>query len=379
MSFAVLAHVGIAGAANAQWARQTTFDVGAIRLTRDDFADTDGVNVAALWSRWNERVSFIASGAATRASDGRSTGIALGSASYAVPLRRLRFELGGTGTVLGTSDLQPSSSWLGFGRAHWLGDGVGLWAGGGGGRVRTEQRTYGAVTGEFGAWARRGEHRVSVITTPVRTSTITTFIFGDETVLRLREPVGYTDFTLAAHGGWGAFQVDAAAVLRDGWRGNVRSAASASVGGAWWMTPHIGVAAAVGRQLADPMRGTARARYATVALRFSAERHRVARRAPAPPVAVGEAALVAMPGGDGTGTIRVHAPGARRVEIMSDLTGWEPMELDRRADRWECRLTVTSGPHHILVRIDAGGWMAPSNLPHIDDEYGGRVGLVIVP
>jgi hypothetical protein len=379
MSFAVLACFGTAGAANAQWARQTTFDVGAIRLTRDDFADTDGVNVAALWSRWNERVSLIASGAATRASDGRSTGLALGSASYAIPLRRMRFELGGTGTVLGTSDLQPSSSWLGFGRAHLLGGAGGVWVGGGGGRVQTERRTYGAATGDFGAWVRRGEQRLSLSAAPVRTSTITTFVFDDETVLRLREPVGYTDFTLVAHGGWGAFELDAAAVVRDGWKGRIASAATASVGGAWWVTPHIGVAGAVGRQLSDPMRGTARARYATVALRFSAERHRAERRPAAPMVPAGEASLVAVPGGNGTATIRVHAPGARQVEIMGDLTGWEPKQLDRRGDRWECRLTAASGAHHVLVRIDGGTWMPPLNLPRIDDEFGGRVGLMIVP
>ena len=97
MSFAVLACVVCAGTANAQWARQTTFDVGATRLTRDDFADTDGVSVAGLWSRWSERVSLVASGAATRVSDGRSTGIALGSASYTVPIHRLRLEGGEIG------------------------------------------------------------------------------------------------------------------------------------------------------------------------------------------------------------------------------------------------------------------------------------------
>src|SRR5215207_3530135 len=125
MWFAVSACLALAEAANAQWARQTSFDVGAIRLTRDDFADTDGVNVAALWSRWNDRVSLIASGAATRATDSRSTGIALGSASYLVPVRAVRLEAGATGTVLGTSDLSPASSVLGFGRAHMLGNGTG--------------------------------------------------------------------------------------------------------------------------------------------------------------------------------------------------------------------------------------------------------------
>ena len=110
MSFAVFACVTGAGTANAQWARQTTIDVGATRLTRDDFTDTDGLSVAGLWSRWNDRVSLVLSGAATRVSDSRSTGIALGSASYSVPLNRIRLEAGGTGTILGTTDLTPASS-----------------------------------------------------------------------------------------------------------------------------------------------------------------------------------------------------------------------------------------------------------------------------
>jgi hypothetical protein len=379
MSFAVFACFGYAGAANAQWARQTSFDVGAIRLTRDDFADTDGVNIAALWSRWNERISVVASGAATRASDGRSTGIALGSASYAVPLRRVRIEAGGTGTVLGTTNLQPSSSWLGFARAHLLANAGGVWAGAGGGQVRNEGRTYGAATGDFGAWWRRDEQHVSLSVAPVRTSAITTVVFPDETVLRLREPVGYTDFALAAHGAWRAFELDAVGVARTAWEGNVASASTASVAGAWWATPHIGVVAALGQQLADPMRGTARARFATIALRFSAERHRTNTRLSVPRAAAGEASLVAEPDGDGMAVVRVHSPSARRVELMGDITGWEPVDLDRRGDRWERRLTAASGPHHVLVRIDGGPWLTPSNLPRIDDEFGGRVGLVIVP
>ena len=88
---------------------------------------------------------------------------------------------------------------------------------------------------------------------------------------------------------------------------------------------------------------------------------------------------MALPAGDGMATVRVHSPGARRVEIMGDITGWEPVELDRRGDRWERRLTMASGPHHVLVRIDGGAWVAPSNLPRIDDEFGGRVGLLVVP
>ena len=32
--------------------------------------------------------------------------------------------------------------------------------------------------------------------------------------------------------------------------------------------------------------------------------------------------------------------------------------------------------HHVVVRIDGGKWIAPANLPRLDDELGGTVGLV---
>ena len=379
MSFAVLAAAAPPGTANAQWARQTTFDVGAIRLTRDDFADTDGVNVAALWSRWSERVSLVASGAATRITDGRATGIALGSASYLVPLRRLRFEAGATGTILGTSDQGPASSWLGFGRAHLLGSNRGAWIGGGGGSVHLEQRDFGATTGELGVWARRGEYRLTLSGSAVRTSLISTVVFPDGTVLRIKEPAGYTDASIVGHGAWGRFELDVLGLSRHTWKGSLASTPTAAVSGAWWATPYVAIAGAVGRQLADPMRGTVRARYATVAIRLSAERHGpVRRREMPPPAAPGAASIVAVPA-DGGAVLRVHAPGARRVEVMGDITDWSPVALERRGDRWEVRLTTTPGAHHVKLRIDGGEWFAPSNLPKIDDELGGSVGLLVIP
>ena len=380
MSFAVLAAFGSPGTANAQWARQTTFDVGATRLTRDDFADTDGVNVAALWSRWNERVSLVASGAATRVTDGRATGIVLGSASYLVPLDRLRFEAGATGTILGTSDQGPASSWLGFGRAHLLGDNKGAWVGGGGGTVHLEQRDFGATTGEIGAWVRRGDYRLTLNGSAVRTSSISTLVFSDGTVLRVREPVGYTDVSVAGHGAWGRLELDVLGLSRHTWKGSLASTPTAAIGAAWWVTPYVAIAGAAGRQLSDPMRGTVRARYATLALRFSAERHGPVRlRRTPPPAATGAASIVAVRGDDGMSLIRVHAPGARRVEIMSDATGWTPMALERRGTQWELRLTMTPGSHHVMVRIDGGAWVAPANLPQIDAELGGTVGLLVIP
>jgi hypothetical protein len=372
--------LGIAGTANAQWARQTTFDVGAIRLTRDDFADTDGVNVAGLWSRWSERVSLTASGAATRISDGRSTGIAIGSASYLVPIRRFRMEAGGTATILGTSEQAPTSSWLGFGRAHVLGLRKGAWIGGGGGTVRLEGETVGAATGDVGLWASRGEQRLTLSAGAVRTSMVSTIVFGDQAVLRIREPVGYTDVSLLGHGAWNRLELDVLGISRHAWKGSLASSPTASVSGAWWVTPYVAVAGAIGKQLSEPMRGTARARYATVALRLSAERHGPVRARTTPPrVAAGEASMVAVSADGGAAVLRVHAAGARTVEIMGDITAWAPVALQRRGDRWEARLTTTPGAHHVVVRVNGAAWAPPANLPRIDDELGGTVGLLVIP
>ncbi len=237
VSFAVLALLSCARTAASQWARQTSFDVGAIRLTRDDFADTDGVTAAALWSRWSDRVSLVGSGAVTRISDGRSTGIAVGSASYTVPLNRFRFEAGGTGTILGTSDQSAASSWLGFGRAHYVGSRLGAWLGGGGGQVHHSGERLGATNGELGLWTRSGRQRLTATAASTRTSTVSTVIFSDQSVLRLREPAGYTDVSLLGHGAWSRLEVDAVAVSRHVWKGSMASGPAASIAGAWWFTP----------------------------------------------------------------------------------------------------------------------------------------------
>ena len=77
--------------------------------------------------------------------------------------------------------------------------------------------------------------------------------------------------------------------------------------------------------------------------------------------------------------VRVSAPGAHRVEMMGDITGWEPRALERRETRWELRLTIDPGAHHVVVRIDGGRWVVPANLARLDDELGGTVGLIVVP
>jgi hypothetical protein len=42
-------------------------------------------------------------------------------------------------------------------------------------------------------------------------------------------------------------------------------------------------------------------------------------------------------------------------------------------------LVLAPGTHRVLVRVDDGPWRPPTNLPAVDDEMGGRVGLLVVP
>jgi hypothetical protein len=295
-------------------------------------------------------------------------------------VKRVRLEAGGTGTILGTSNYAPSSSWLAFGRAHVLGARWGTWLGGSGGNVHVERTTFPATTGELGAWYRRGGQRLTFSAVTVNTSTVSTLILSDQAVVRVQDPVRYADFSLIGHGAWRQFEVDAIALSRQAWKGELESVPAASVAAAWWVMPNVAIAAAVGRQLADPIRGTVRARYATVALRLSAERHGpVAPLRKPPMVSPGSASLIATTLDKGATVVLVHAPGARRVELMSDLTGWEPRSLDRRNGRWELRLTTQPGSYHVRVRIDGGVWIVPANLPRMDDEMGGTVGLIVIP
>jgi hypothetical protein len=77
--------------------------------------------------------------------------------------------------------------------------------------------------------------------------------------------------------------------------------------------------------------------------------------------------------------VQVRASGARAVEIMADFTGWEPVRLAAGASGFEREFTLTAGTHRVVVRIDGASWRPATNTPAVDDDLGGRVGLLVVP
>ena len=46
---------------------------------------------------------------------------------------------------------------------------------------------------------------------------------------------------------------------------------------------------------------------------------------------------------------------------------------------WEVVLPLTSGVHHLDIRIDGAAWIVPAGTTRAPDDYGGEVGIFVVP
>ena len=144
-----------------------------------------------------------------------------------------------------------------------------------------------------------------------------------------------------------------------------------------------------GRYPTDPISGSIAARYLNAAIRIhtAAPHHEVVRRGTAP--RSGGADGGALTGGarlevqlDRSGPVRlvVHAPDAKRVEVTGDFTDWQSLALrPAGGGLWEVVLPITSGVHRIDVRIDGAAWIVPAGTTRAPDDYGGDVGIFVVP
>ncbi|MDH5805954.1 MAG: glycogen-binding domain-containing protein [Gemmatimonadota bacterium] len=82
-----------------------------------------------------------------------------------------------------------------------------------------------------------------------------------------------------------------------------------------------------------------------------------------------------------TGTsITITAQRAESVEIMGDFTDWNPV-LCRQVQpgRWELPLPVESGVYRFNVRYDGGEWLVPEGVRSEANDFGGSVGIIVIP
>ncbi len=142
-----------------------------------------------------------------------------------------------------------------------------------------------------------------------------------------------------------------------------------------WLSDNVGATFGASRRILDAVTGSS-VTNAVFGVKLGM---RPSRHPPASDPDAALAALVASRSGDSV-TVAFRAPGAARVAMRGDLTGWQAVTLQRaEGDWWHAVLAVEPGVYHVDVRIDGHPWAAPPGLPHVADPYAGDVAVVIVP
>jgi len=103
---------------------------------------------------------------------------------------------------------------------------------------------------------------------------------------------------------------------------------------------------------------------------------------PVPPPDTRPAAPAVVPVEPDAYLVRLHVPGARRVELKGDVTDWEVVALRRSAqgpDLWEATFHKPAGIYHVNIRVDGGEWAVPPGLVAVPDRFGGSVGVLDFP
>lgn len=296
---------------------------------------------------------------------------ALGAALFTnISPRGFLGEIAASGGGSSHSDGASTSQWLVSARGHLLAPSTGVWTGISAGSQSDGVAQRGLLQGELGAALRREGFVLVAMVQPTRADSLE-----------------YVDLRGGAEFWRGAFELSASAGARAGAVlpppvRDARQWGSASL--RWWFAPRWALEAGGGTYPVDLTQGFPSGRFASIGLRLGGRRHvepLLSSIDPRDRRAAREAGVdrfeVATVGG--RQRLRVRAPQASRVELSGDFTAWAPVAL-RRASRgwWEVDVALSAGAHEVTVRVDGGRWLVPPGLATVTDEFGGRVGRLLV-
>jgi hypothetical protein len=291
-------------------------------------------------------------------------------------------ELGGSAGGSAHEDGARTGEVIGVARAHLMTAQRGAWLGAGAGTTWDGIDWQPVRTAEIGAWAYVGATTALATVTPTAVA----------------DTIRYTDAELAVRFDLARAELGFAGGVRAGDRlptfgGSSRGWGSVSITG--WVAPNAAVVASAGSYPVDFAQGFPGGRFLSIGVRFgSRTSHRdhasdaagtmaaLGIAASAPNVSTPESVLALRVGDDGVGgrVIRVQALRAATVELMGDFTRWEPIRLKSAGSGWwTVTLPIESGTHEVNVRANGRAWMVPPGLTSLDDEFGGVVGVLVVP
>jgi hypothetical protein len=355
----------------AQWS--VVADAGVSHLRQAGIPESNAQTLGATLDAAGVRSAFRTSFLITRATSESWTGQGLAIGSIVGPTAgAARWQLDGAVSVFGeTSALTTTSADLAARgrigssiRGGALGAGIGAISQG-----TTHNPVYRA---QGDAWWSIDDERLVANVALTRTRSL----FGLTSTVQAAPPiVSYLDVGANWRHDAGGLSFGAGGGVR-GQNGPSRTSAWGAFDGAVWLTPQIALAVGAGRTLDDVVRGVPHATFVSFALRIAAQSHATVfvRRA-----IVAGPRISAERLNDELRRIDVHADSASRVEIMGDFTNWVPVPLERAGDAWRLERAIPPGPHRIAIRLDGGPWIVPVNLPRVDDEFGGTVGIITVP
>ncbi len=322
-------------------------EAGVSDVEYDGFLPSAAASVspAVRWEHPRGRGFVSARGTYLRFESGRRSLDGAANVSWFAPLaRHWRGELGGTAGASDYANIASFSHAQADARLHvmdgdrggWIAATIGRSSFGGGPRPVTVVA--------MGAWLLRADRTVFV-------SLDRSFI-GDTVYSDLRSSARWRGARIVLEG-----IVGARVWSRGGGRG-VFGEGSATL----TLGRQAALVLSAGRYPTDAVSGSIAGRYVTAAVRL--------------------------------GTISVRRPAAATLSIITrpseshsstssgDFTDWRPVPLSRNpgnADAWVATVRIPRGMHRINVRRDGGPWIAPGGTTRSADDYGGEVGVFIIP
>jgi len=349
-----------------------SIDVGGAVLRYADSLRATAVTLAPALQAGVGPATVMAYGTGSRLDVGSwSVQGGLAASVFSPSLGPLRGELAGSAGGSAHRDGTRTGETRGSARLHLSGGRGGLWAGGGVGRTSDGTVRRGVRLAEAGGWASLGATTFSATVTPTTVDDTLRYTDGEAF---LRVVLGRVDVDLSAGLRAGAPELDAL--------GGDRAWGGASV--TWWLGGRIAAVASAGTYPVSLTQGFPGGRYATFGVRLVTRVAGAADAAAAPSLPdVGAATdltgFQVTDAGGGRRTLRVRAPAARELEVAGDFTGWQAVPLVRAQDGWwAATLSIPHGVHQVNLRLDRGEWRVPPGLPSVSDEFGGRVGLLVI-
>ncbi len=220
----------------------------------------------------------------------------------------------------------------------------------------------------------------------VRTVDLTTLAVGTASLgLRVeRGPWRVESFVVGTGADTLRFADGSAAV---GWR---RSSLSVGLSGGaragdlatnpWWqllldasVAPWATVETSAGWYPKD-LTGFTAGRFATLGVRLAL------LRSPRTPTLTGSGAFRAERLGPSRVRVMLQLDDARSVAIAGEWNDWVPAPMQRdHAGRWVAVVGLRPGVYRCALLVDGARWVVPPGTPKAGDDFGGEVGLLVVP